>query len=459
MSLLDSLNTGASGLRAASAGLAATTQNVANVSTEGFSRRRVEQSTADPIRRGIAWIGQGAKTLGVSRAADGLAMARLLRSTGQASADAAHGSALSAFEAVFEPSDGRSIRQAMDGFFDALSAATADPSDLGLRRDVVTSASALAENANRTSGMLQTGIAERDEALTASVDQVNADLSEIAALNEQILRGGGTFGAADLMDRRDLAMTRLAGSIGATAHVEADGTMTVLVGGHAAVSRLEAREIGVQLNPGAAPSITLSVDQGRLDVTGDVTGAMGGELSARASLQSWSDELDGMMTAFANAVNTQHQAGFTASGASGGALFVLPGSGPAAGGIAVDPAILADPANLAFAGSGSGLPGDDGNLRALMDLESAALVGGRTVGQAASDLTSRVGSETSLASIQADASAAMQMDAEELRSHLSSVDLDEEAVNLIQFQTAYAAAAKVVVAADEMLQTLLSIGR
>lgn len=459
MSLLDSLNTGATGLRAASAGLAATTQNVANVSTDGFSRRRVEQTTADPIRRGVAWIGQGARTLGVSRAADGLAMARLLRSTGQASADAAHGSALSAYETVFEPTDGRSMRQSIDGFFDALGAATADPSDPGLRRDVVTAAQGLADNANRTSSLLQTGIAERDEALNAGVEQVNADLAEVAALNRQIVQGGDTFGAADLQDRRDQAMTRLAGAVGATAHLESDGSMTVLIGGHAAVSRVESRTVGVTAVTGGAPRITLSADQGRLDVTSEVSGSMGGELSARASLQSWSDDLDEVVTALADAVNTQHQAGFTATGAPGGALFVLPGSGPAAAGLSVDPAVLSDAGNLAFAGAATALPGDDVNLRALMAVETRPLVGGRSAGQAASDLTSRVGSETSLANIQADASAAMQSDAEELRANLSSVDLDEEAVNLIQFQTAYAAAAKVVVAADEMLQTLLAIGR
>jgi flagellar hook-associated protein 1 FlgK len=49
-------------------------------------------------------------------------------------------------------------------------------------------------------------------------------------------------------------------------------------------------------------------------------------------------------------------------------------------------------------------------------------------------------------------------DAQELYANLTSVDLDEEAVSLVQHQTAYAAAAKVIQTADEMLQTLLSIG-
>ena len=41
------------------------------------------------------------------------------------------------------------------------------------------------------------------------------------------------------------------------------------------------------------------------------------------------------------------------------------------------------------------------------------------------------------------------------RSSFSGVSTDEELVRLIEFQTAYAAAARVVSAADEMLETLV----
>jgi flagellar hook-associated protein FlgK len=40
---------------------------------------------------------------------------------------------------------------------------------------------------------------------------------------------------------------------------------------------------------------------------------------------------------------------------------------------------------------------------------------------------------------------------------LTSVDLDQEATSLIEFQAAYQASAKVIRAADELLQTLMSI--
>src|SRR4051812_28537155 len=47
--------------------LQTTTHNVANVNTEGYSRQRVEQQTSEPIGTGRLRIGQGAKTVGVTR--------------------------------------------------------------------------------------------------------------------------------------------------------------------------------------------------------------------------------------------------------------------------------------------------------------------------------------------------------------------------------------------------------
>jgi flagellar hook-associated protein 1 FlgK len=51
----------------------------------------------------------------------------------------------------------------------------------------------------------------------------------------------------------------------------------------------------------------------------------------------------------------------------------------------------------------------------------------------------------------------MVSDLTTLRESVSGVDTDEEAVNLLQYQAAYRAAARVVSAADELLQQLLQL--
>lgn len=453
MSVLNALTTGFTGLRAASARVETTTHNVTNATTQGYTRQRVDASTADPIRRGLVFLGQGVRLDGVTRAADPLALARLLRSGGEAGADAAHRSALASYEAVFEPASGASVRQSVDALFAAMQAATSDPSDLGLRRSVTTAAQTFVSTVNGAARDLSAGLAERDEAVDARITRANALLAEVASLNERIVRGGG----ADLQDRRDAALAELADGLGATAHFEADGTATVLVGGHAAVSRDFARTLSIDAT-GPSPRVLLSVDDAVVDVTRDVSGAVGGELLARADLSSWRDELDAAVDGFAAALNGQHAAGFTRTGAPGGAVFVLPPSGSSAEGLRLDATLAADPGAWAFAGAPTAVAGDGVNLTALLGVRDLAVAGGRTVQAAVSELVNRVSGDVSRVTSRADASDARLQDAEELYSNLTSVDLDEEAVSLVQHQTAYAAAAKVISAADEMLQTLLSLG-
>ena len=51
----------------------------------------------------------------------------------------------------------------------------------------------------------------------------------------------------------------------------------------------------------------------------------------------------------------------------------------------------------------------------------------------------------------------MMAQLENQRESVSGVSLDEEMINLIKFQNAYTAAAKLITTADEMMQTVLQM--
>lgn len=458
MSLFDVLGAGRTGLSAASTGLSTTTHNVTNASNEGFTRRSVSLVTADPVRRGLHWLGQGVEIAAIGRSADALSLGRLLVSAGEDSAASTEHSALVSFESLFESSSGPSLRGAIDGLFDAFGSVTADPGDLGLRREVTAAASELASSLSGIATGLVRGLALGDERISGTIDQVNADLAKVAALNDQIVRAGGPLSAGDLADERDQALVRLADTAGATASFERDGTATVRISGHAAVSGANARSLSFRRDPSGDPVVALSVDGGSIAVTSEVGGIIGGELSAREALSSWLSDLDVLATDLATALNSQHTSGYTSSGAPGGPLFVLPSSGSIAAGLAVDPSVLASPDNLALAASPTALAGDGGNALALAGLEGSAIISGQTAGAFASALTGRVGSETAIAGTRAQTATATRADAMELYANLTSVDLDEEAVKLVQYQAAYQAAAKVIQTTDTLLETLMQLG-
>ena len=117
--------------------------------------------------------------------------------------------------------------------------------------------------------------------------------------------------------------------------------------------------------------------------------------------------------------------------------------------------------------------GDNNNALAITDLQSASMsisqwtcdrINGNTQGSINSNIEdyyhSMVGSiGITSASVSRDRSFGEMMVNEltAIRDSISAVSLDEEMTNLIKFQHAYAAAAKLISVSDEMLSTLLEL--
>jgi len=147
-------------------------------------------------------------------------------------------------------------------------------------------------------------------------------------------------------------------------------------------------------------------------------------------------------------VNAVHQSGFTNTGTAGGEFFSLTAGLPAARGIGVVPATLGDIA--ASSSATSHLDGSIADSIAQLALEAdspdalwSSIVTG--IGVASRTATQ----QSTLSNLASSAAVGAQL------AH-SSVDLDEENVNMLTFQLAYQGAARVMTAVDEMLDTLIN---
>jgi len=98
-------------------------------------------------------------------------------------------------------------------------------------------------------------------------------------------------------------------------------------------------------------------------------------------------------------------------------------------------------------------------LLAGLQLDNTMINGNATFHDAYAEIVVAVGNRTSQSEISYEAQSALLSQAEGLRDSISGVNLDEEAANLLRFQQAYAAAAQVISAADELFQTLLGAVR
>lgn len=105
--------------------------------------------------------------------------------------------------------------------------------------------------------------------------------------------------------------------------------------------------------------------------------------------------------------------------------------------------------------------GDNRNMLALAQLQTTQIFDNQTANyqEAYSILVGQVGTQTLISEIDRDAQQALLLQSQDRREELSGVNLDEEAANLIKFQQAYEAAARVIQTVQTLFDTLLSAFR
>ena len=158
-----------------------------------------------------------------------------------------------------------------------------------------------------------------------------------------------------------------------------------------------------------------------------------------------------------NGVNYYHRQGYGLDGTTTGNDFF---SGTLAGNdFAVDAAIAADSNKIAASGTPAGSPGDNSNAIAIAELQNALMMNANTAtfDNFYNSMVSDVGNKVNQAGMSYDHHTAMVSHLENYRESISGVSLDEEMVNLVQFQLGYNAAAKLISTTDEMLNTLMNM--
>jgi len=457
MSILTSLLTGATGLRAANAGVNATSNNVANASTPGYNRRTVDQVTRDPLQRGTTWFGQGTNVVAIGRSNDRIINMRRLQEAGAAIQSETAYLHLTSVERLFDETHGATVKTYLDRFYDSLTEATGDPNDYGLRTEVTYAGDQLAKTVARTADTMAVQRDGFSETIEQSLIETNAILKEIGDLNTAIFGAGGAMGAGDLADRRDQLVRVLAEKVGVTSDLQADGQAVVYLGGHAIVSKGEARELAL-VDSTIPIELVVKAGDGLINVTDDAAGEIGGTLLAYQRTSSYLADLETFAEDFSTAFNTQHAAGFDRTGTAGGALFSFT-AGDAARSMEFDASILSDPTLLAFAGAVTGTAGDTDNLELMIALEEATIISGGTSTASAwmRELATGAGQDVADFMRHAEAQHTTLDDLDELYMNLHGVDMDQEAANLVLYQSAYQASAKVISVTNDLMSTLIQL--
>ncbi len=446
MNLNTTLSTALQGLYASTAGLQTANNNIANANTPGYSRETVSLAANAPDSTGV---GTGVTVTGYQSIRDQLLQSQIMQQTQTQTGANAELGTLQQVQTIFASSTS-DIGSQMSTLFSSLSSLSTDPTNTSLRQAVLTAGSNLATSFNTASSSLTSLQGSLNSQVSTDADQINSLAKQIAALNPQIAQKNDVGqDAGTLQDQQDQLVTSLSKLTNVAITQDSDG-ITVTTGNGTPLV-VGANSYPLTTTTGSDGKVYV-LDTNGQDISATISGGdLGGTIQARdTAIPSVLNQLDTLASEVGNAFNTAQAGGYDSTGAQGKNFFNIP-SGSTAGAAAAITLSLKSANQIAASSDGSA--GSNGNLANFAAIQSTALSSGNTPTQAYAALVYNVGSLTATANTQYTATTASLQQLSDQQSSVSGVSVDEESTNLIRYQQAYEAAAKVI----NTVSTLFSV--
>lgn len=516
MSLVSSMNIAQQALAVSQAAITVVSNNIANVDTEGYSKLRVNQASvanytpAAGNYLSVAESCSGVTIESISRYSDSYLQNYYWQESSSYTYLEQYASVASNVEDMINELDDAGLSDALDSFYSAVTALNNSPTDITVRENYVTAANNLCTVFNSTAGGLNdlreslVGTGFPDGSLTSSemtsqIDEVNSLLDQIAEVNYGIIKTAtGDSASSALLDQRDNLVTKLSALIPASVKENSNGTMNVSIGdsdlikGTTVIGYLKASATSDFDNPvrlsivdkndqELVNNINSSVDSGSIGAILDICGSDDTKFTIAGVLGN----LDKMAEEFADIMNTIQTGDPDGDGSvamcldSTGTSLVATdptdvifttNDGEAtinASNICVSQDIIDEPFGIAAARVPASAVGNTSNIgnnsNSTMILETREKpypeLRNTTIEGFLANFVSEAGTDI------ADINTSLKNQSlvlEEVSTNLSSatgVNLDEELTDLIKYQRAYQAAARVFSVCSDLMQDLINLGK
>lgn len=380
---------------------------------------------------------------------------------------------LAPLQTVFDVSSSSPIPSALNQLFQSFSQWSTQPSNTNYQSAVIDAAQQTAAAFQQAAVQLNQIQASTTNDIQSTVSQINQDAGAIQTYNQQISEQAQPN--AGLSAQLENTLENLSGLANIQVINGIGGMVTVLLGGQTPlvegdqVNAIQAvnNTASNSGNPGAAPNISIEDSNGN-DITSEISsGSLAGLLSVRntllPSLIGGGHQVGGLNTlaqGLADSVNNVLAQGSTTTPPAqpGSPLFTYNAAAPA--GIASTLAVSSTITGSQLAAADVGPPPvANGAALTLASLDSTSPgpVGGQGFTQYFAALTSTVGNAANNANTSATSQSQLVAQAKSLQQQVSGVSLDEEAIRLVQLQSSYQAASKVVTVIDELTTSLMSM--
>ncbi|MEE9338735.1 MAG: flagellar hook-associated protein FlgK [Methylococcaceae bacterium] len=323
-----------SGLMAFQRSIETTSHNIANVNTEGYSRQRVELDTRAPNYSGGGYVGSGVNITNIARSYDQFVNGQLRSSTAAfGEVDSFKSFASQVDNLLGDPSTG--MEPAIEGFFKAANDVANDPSSITARAVMIDEANGLSHRFSVVNGRMEELRDQVNSDVKSTVKTINSYTKAIADLNKDISsalgRANGEQQPNDLMDKRDLVLTKLSELVDITVLPQVSGMASVVMkNGQPLVMDAQEYKLGTQGNEfdPTKLEITLEPISGPPQI---ITQQLsGGKLTGTVRfrdeiLDPAQQKLGAIAAAIAMELNEVHKDGYDLDGNLGDPLFKFSG--------------------------------------------------------------------------------------------------------------------------------------
>jgi len=512
MSTFMGLETSKRGLFTQQSALYTTGHNISNANTLGYSRQRVNmEATAGFPGVGLSagtmpgFLGTGVQAGSIQRVRDGFVDQQYRQESNKLGYWDTQTKAISQIEDVMNEPSAYGLQKSLSEFWQSLQDLAVNPENGGARAVVVQRGVAVADSFNYMHKSLKEIQTNLGTEINVSAGQVNSILKQVSELNTQIQQvEPNGYLPNDLYDARDALLDELSGYFpietnyeksGGRASAVAEGSVTVTLkmkdgtkvelvnsSAHAKMetnpstlhdvsanennlitglkitqpngTTVDAKHSNL-LDVGKVKSLMNSYGTEDTDSNGDIIPD-----TSKGLFPKMIDELNKMASAFGNQMNIVHTGGTDIHGATNRNFFDTKGnvSDFTADNIFVSEALLKDPNLLAASDSVGAEEGNGKNAKNLANVQFAAstTLGGSTIQTYFQGVIGQLGVDGQQAERMTFNSATLLGAVEHRRASISSVSLDEEMTDMIRFQQAYNASARMITVVDETLDKIIN---
>ncbi len=308
--------------------LGTVSNNIANVSTEGYSRQTSTLTQSTPAKQANMFLGTGVLFTSVKRAFDTFAESNLRNSNTDLSTQTPM---VEYTQRVMDimGDDSVGLSSALDTFFESARSLSVDPASSVMRTSFLRSTEGVGSRFAELSGQLNLVSNETRQALESASGQLNTLTEQLSLVNQQLTKGTSeNTQPPELLDRRDLLLRQISEYSRIKTSFTSNGIVSVSLGTtmkqSLVVDGIRSRPVG--MDPNSNSKLDMVIDPyGNTEPLAGASGGTFGGLNTFISqvLEPAQKNLDFLAQTFVDEVNKIQKNGIDGYGDMGSPLLKI----------------------------------------------------------------------------------------------------------------------------------------